>query len=282
MTTWRAPGGETLDAGLYVRIQGSGPRTLLLLHGLAGSNRYFGAAFDALGAHARMIVPDLLGFGGSPRPDDVDYGPHAHAQAVLDALDRLDVRGPLCIGAHSAGALVAIEIAAMRPERVTGLVVFGPPFYASPAEARAHLSKLGPFVRYLAMDTRAAHWACEWMCRNRALAAKIARWSRPDLPVEVAEDGVRHSWISYSRTVRHLILLTQPPHQIDSVSAPMRWIFGTDDAVVDPDFLDRLARSLADVRVERWPGGHDLPLSTAERCIEALLDLVREMETPRQ
>ncbi len=255
---------------------------MVLLHGLAGSNRYFGGAFDALGGDARIVVPDLLGFGDSARPRGADYGPDAHAGAVVAALEELHVGGPVYLVAHSAGTIVALRIAALRPDLVRGVLAFGPPVYRSEEEARAHIRRLSPVVRTFAMDTFLAGLACHTMRAFPSLARRIAGRIRADLPPPIAADAFKHSWKSYSGTMRNLILVPQPPTELESLRIPIRWIAGTQDEVVDLDFLRELARTHDSIEIEVWPGGHDLPLTEARKSVIAVREMIAQgRRTPR-
>ncbi len=62
---WRPPSGTAWSGSLHARLVGDTGPPIVLLHGMAGSRRYWGAAYDVLGRHGRLIVPDLLGFGSS-------------------------------------------------------------------------------------------------------------------------------------------------------------------------------------------------------------------------
>jgi len=271
---WAVPSGELRTAGLRVRTLGQGTPIILLLHGLAGSNRYFGAEFDGLSQLGQLVAPDLLGFGDSPRPSDVDYGPDAHARAVVEALDKLGIEGPIYIVAHSAGSIVALRIAALEPERIRGIVAFAPPFYRSEEDALARIQGLGGMVRLFAMDTFWAKAACKAMYPFPAVAARLASRIRPDLPAPIAEDAVKHSWASYSGTVRNLILAAQPPPDLRTLGSPLWIIAGAEDEILDLNHLKELAES-EHVKLEVWPGGHDLPLSDAARSVELIETLVR-------
>lgn len=271
---WSPPSGEKVDAGLSVRVLGVPGRTVVLLHGLLGSQRYFGAAYDALAQSARLVVPDLLGFGESPRPSDVDYGLESHTQALIKALERLEVSGPLVLVGHSAGVRIAIRLAASRPDLVAGVIGFGPVLYAGAREAREHVARLGLFVRLFALETVWARWTCAWMCRHRALAARIAAWMRPELPRPVAEDSVQHSWPSYSGTIRRLVIEAQPPMDLDRVECPVRLVAGKDDLVLDLRYLRKLAEMRSNVTLELWPGDHDLPLVAPEQCVEIVQEML--------
>ncbi len=273
---WSAPGGELRDLWLHVRLAGRGAPAFVLLHGLAGSHRYFGAAFDALAEVGRLVVPDLLGFGGSRERDRGEYGLDAHADAVRATLESLDVEAPIVVGAHSVGVLVALRLARICPA-VRGLVAFGPPLYRTPAQARDHVARLGLLVRLFAMETVWARRICTWMCRHRETAAHLAQWLRPDLPEEIARDGVAHDWASYSGTLRALVLAAPGLRDLEHLSLPVRLIAGESDRVVELDLLRRIAADVPNVTLELWPGGHDLPLVAPERCVEAIRALGREV-----
>lgn len=272
---WSPPQGELRDLRLHVRVAGAGRPTFLLLHGLAGSHRYFGAAFDGLARDARLVAPDLLGFGGSMEHGRAEYGPDVHADAVRATLEELEVEPPILVGAHSIGTLVALRLALRWPERVRGVVAFGPPLYRTSEQARAHVASLGLGVRLFAMETVWARWACAWMCRHRETAARVAAWLRPDLPPEIARDGVAHDWHSYSGTLRDLMIAAEGARDLERLSIPVRLICGEGDRVVDRDLLREIAASRPNLTLETWPGDHDLPLVAPERCVDAIRALAR-------
>ncbi len=226
-----------------------------------------------LAKHARLVVPDLLGFGDSPRPARSAYDSDAHARAVLAALDVLDVQGPIYIGAHSAGVIVALRMAALRPASVRGIVAFGPPLYRSEAEARAHIAALGSGVRLFAMDAAWTEWVCKAFRALPGIATQLTRWMRPELPGPVASDVVKHSWASYSGTMLHLILAPQPPPALSALRLPLTLIVGADDPVVDAEFLSEIARQPG-VELEIWDGGHDLPLTDAAKSAAVIAEMM--------
>ena len=102
---------------------GSG-REVALLHGLGGSAANWGAVAGPLARTHRVLVPDLPGHGGSPRPPhgaDVGW----FADAVADALREAGCERALVAG-HSFGGLVALRLALRQPELVGGLVLVAP------------------------------------------------------------------------------------------------------------------------------------------------------------
>jgi magnesium chelatase accessory protein len=98
---------------------GSGP-TVALLHGYGGAASNWVLVAPWLAERYRVVVPDLPGHGGSSAlpgpPERVD----PYAERLASLLD-----GPAVLVGHSFGAVVALRLAARRPELVRGLVLAG-------------------------------------------------------------------------------------------------------------------------------------------------------------
>jgi pimeloyl-ACP methyl ester carboxylesterase len=110
------PGGD-------LQVREDGPRdapTVVLLHGFACSIGWWRDVLPALARDHRVIAFDLLGHGGSEKPED-GYGMEDQARRVAAALDRLDVRRATVIG-HSMGGIVATALREERPTLVSSLV----------------------------------------------------------------------------------------------------------------------------------------------------------------
>jgi pimeloyl-ACP methyl ester carboxylesterase len=270
------------DETLAVRTLGHGGPVVVLLHGLAASNRYWSGAYDELADHARLVVPDLLGFGRSRRPD-AGYGPDDHADAVAHCLQDLgaDDTRAVIVG-HSVGALVALRLAMRWPHLVSAVVGFAPPLFATFGDARRHLDRMGPLARVFGVDTRWAEFACEHLCqRHHRAAARLATWWRPDLPRAVALDAVEHSWASYSETLVRVVLAGDASRWIDEVDVPLRLLVGSRDRICDIDFVKHLASVSRHVEVDVWrDAGHHLPLELPAACRAEILAFVERERQP--
>lgn len=105
---------------------GSGP-SVLAVHGLGGSGRYWRGLVERIGDDRTIVAPDLAGFGSSARPEanvdrelllgDLDAVMHAQAPD-----EPLDVVG------HSLGAVLAALWTSENADRVTSLAMASPPF----------------------------------------------------------------------------------------------------------------------------------------------------------
>lgn len=272
---WSPPGGRVVQtSSLSVRLLGDTGPPILLLHGLVASGLYWGGAYDWLADHHRLVVPDLLGFGRSPRPAS-GYGPDDHTRAVGACLDELGITEPVIIGAHSLGSLIALRLAATHPQRVAAIAAFGPPIYPDPGAARAHVSATSPMGRLFVLPGRTAERACRWVCDHRTLAARLTVLTHPGLPREIAADAVEHTWASYSQTLQQNILAAEATTWLDQVTCPVHLVAGDRDRVVDHACLRRLADTHDNISLYEMSGRHDLPLTHAAECATLILGAPR-------
>jgi long-chain acyl-CoA synthetase len=92
-------------------VQGAGGHALQWVNQL----RYFSQ-------RSRCIAPDLRGHGESDKPRD-GYTVDAITDDLVAVLDRLEIREPVVLLAHSAGGLLGINFAYRFPERLTKLIL---------------------------------------------------------------------------------------------------------------------------------------------------------------
>ncbi|MEX1172062.1 MAG: alpha/beta hydrolase [Chloroflexota bacterium] len=270
---WLPPARSSRSvAGLAVRTTGDRGPPIVLLHGLAASGLVWGAQFEVLGRDHRLVVPDLYGFGDSMSDAGAGFGPSDHVDHVLGCLHELGVNDEPClVVGHSMGALLALHLAVAHPERVSGVVGFAPPLYRTRAEAVARIGGIDPMARLLALETSAAHRLCQWVCEHRATAAVLAQALRPDLPAPVARAGVRHTWPSYSESLRAVILTATARELLPQIDVPVRLVAGANDHVSPPSLLDGLVGPALWCQV--WDGvGHEMILREPDRCVAMILD----------
>ena len=126
------PRGKTvqLSTGHEIHYQeaGEGP-AVLFLHGSGpGASGYsnFKQNYRVLAdAGYRAIVPDMVGFGWSSKPEGVDYTLDLFTSTMIEFMGAVGVTRATLVG-NSLGGAVSFGIALDRPDLVDKLVLMGP------------------------------------------------------------------------------------------------------------------------------------------------------------
>jgi pimeloyl-ACP methyl ester carboxylesterase len=127
--TERPETGATVDAGGIKTnyLEAGEGKPVILIHGSGpGVTAYanWRLVLPALSEDFRVIAPDMVGFGFTDRPDDVEYGLQTWADQIVALMDSLDVNMASLVG-NSFGGSIALRIAAQHPGRVDRLVLMG-------------------------------------------------------------------------------------------------------------------------------------------------------------
>ena len=222
--------------------EGSGPAAVLL-HGVASSSMTYENVVPKLSDSHRVVVPDLLGFGGSVAPADATFSLREHVAAVRDTITALGLKVPVTIAGHSLGALIAIRLAAEYPRLVKHLVVISPPVYLpkdaviDPVE-RARVDgylKLYHFMRDNPGFTRAAAVALEALTPTKNY-------------VELDE----HNWEAFAKSLEQCVESQTTLTDLAQVRCTIDLVYGTLDPFLSPSGLRAMERmrGVATTRVE--------------------------------
>lgn len=229
-----------LSDRLYAEVVGNRGDALVFISGLQGSTRYWNHGFDELAKNRRVIYVDLVGFGRSPWPD-IEYTLDDHLAYLRRTLVVLDATRNVTIVAHSFGTIVAAHYAAKFPNDIRRLYLLGTPVYDSEEEARRRIWDMSPLAAMFSLRPILAREACLLM----GAARPLFRWAMPrlmrDVPPEVAEDAVLHSWPSIRGAINNVLLKKPIAAPLQSVGGKTVLVHGTRDTITP---LPRI-RSLA-------------------------------------
>ena len=136
-------GLTTLPNGkkLMAKKVGTGPHTIVFVHGLGGNMNYYTPVLNQLclnkDDHARYtsLLFDLEGHGMSPTKATSKVTIESYAQDIHDLMKALNApeQNGVTLVAHSMGCLVAELFASQHSNLVTRLVLIGPPPCPLPA-----------------------------------------------------------------------------------------------------------------------------------------------------
>lgn len=103
---------------------GSGPETLVFVHGLSSSLMVWQKNLPALSQHFRCVALDLPGYGKSPRaprPLDMIY----FSSVVMEVIYRMGIRQANLLG-HSMGGQISMTTALRYPHSIRRLILAAP------------------------------------------------------------------------------------------------------------------------------------------------------------
>ena len=228
---------------------------LVLLHGFLTSHHYFSGPLAGRLGDFRLVLPDLLGFGDSAKPD-VGYTLEDHLACLSDLVDSEGQPRPLFLGGHSLGCLMATALAARLPEgRVAGLVFLNYPRFTSGSHVHATLRSGSPEYK------RATEGVLDG--GDDAIieaSGDMVRQFAALLPQALQGEAQRTFPVAMSGTTRHCLFAYRPDADLSKMSTvPTLHIHGALDRVAPADYIWERA---PDFPKARWvllkDGGHHL------------------------
>ncbi|NNH68887.1 alpha/beta fold hydrolase [Nocardia uniformis] len=264
-----------------LRVVEDGPRdapALLLIHGYAGSTAWWDPVLAQLADDYHVIRVDLLGHGGSAKPES-GYDMPAQGRRMAAVLDRLGVDRALVI-AHSMGGLVATALAEQRPTLVAALALINTAPSNSATTAQGFLARLipVPVVGELLWRFRT----------DAALRNGLGTAFYRDIPIpdRIVADVRAMTYTSFTRSPKESARYrsVRPlPNRLAGLDLPLLVIFGTEDERVHASSAEEY-RTVPGVRIETLPGvGHTPMLEDPQRTVDLLrsfIDSVAEAENP--
>jgi len=269
-----AIGRSIMAAGLRTNYHdlGEGP-PMVLLHGSGAGVTGWENWHDVmpeLARHHRVLVPDIVGFGFTERPEGTKYSIKLWVQHLLGFLDALGIERPLLVG-NSFGGALSLALATRNPHRVERMVLMGTPagtfrqrssgarswYYQPSMENMAELLRTFPFDPSI---------VSEEMVRQRHEVSLLAGGMEAyrKLFPEPSPDGAL-------RDVRGI-----PPEDLRTIHTPILALHGRDDQRVPLECSLTILRECprADLHVFARCG-HWVQIERRSEFIDATLTFAR-------
>jgi lipase len=227
-----------------------GAPPVVCLHGVnAHGRRFRKLAEERLANRFRVLAPDLRGHGFSDWEPPWTIATHAHD--VLETLDAAGVHRSMWIG-HSFGGRLALELAALTPERIERVALLDPAIQILP-----HVGF--DFAERERIDN-------SFESPEEAIEARLAGVTptpREFVEEEAREHLVRHSDGRYryrycQGTVVSLYAeLVTPPPPPETLQAPALLLYADQFGLVRDDQVEEYRGAVGDrLEVVTVPGGH--------------------------
>jgi pimeloyl-ACP methyl ester carboxylesterase len=269
--------GRILDLpGGDLHVTDRGPRdapAVLLVHCYTCSMAYWRRVEPLLTRDHRVIAVDLLGHGGSEKPDD-GYSMEHQADTIAQALEALDAQSVLAVG-QSLGGPVSTALAERHPDRVRGLVIMDSAsrseFVDLPLTAKiARAPVIGPAIKRVVPDSK---------IREELSKAFAEGFDVPDAFVEDVKDMTFTSFRESATAGTDFADAKRLDDRIADTALPVTVVFGADDRIVDPVSADDY-RDIPGAKVVVLPGvGHTPQMERPARS--AALIIERDRSTRR-
>ena len=247
---------------LHYEERGAG-MALVLLHGFPLDHRIWEPQLAGVSETARVLAPDLPGFGGSPPlaadPPTMD----AYARALLAWADGIGLRHFILAG-HSMGGYIALAVARLAAERLDGLVLVSTRAGADSAAARENRAKLAAAIR-----DHGAPAAVD------AMLPKLLAPAAADRPSPLV-DQVK------------TIMLAQPPAGLvpalqamaarpdstpglEDLTMPLLILHGAADATIPPSEAEAMVEAAASALYTPIPAAGHLPMLEQPAAVNSAL-----------
>ena len=119
---------ETISGSRVAFLETTGEFPVLLVHGFFTSSYLWSALCERHGRSFRFLAPDLVGFGDTHTPIQMDSGFERQTDFLCQfLLNRVGLR-PVRVVAHAHGVIPAIMLAMQKPGLVRELVLVSPVF----------------------------------------------------------------------------------------------------------------------------------------------------------
>jgi pimeloyl-ACP methyl ester carboxylesterase len=239
---------------------GGGGAPLVLVHGLGARGEDWAAMIPALAAQGfHVYVPDLLGYGRSPKPD-VDYSISLEEQTVARFMQVMHV--PRAdVGGWSMGGWVAMKLALDHPEMVDRLVIYDSAGVYFPATWEPELFTPADVVGVT------------------KLIAMLTPKPRP-LPNFAAEAALRKLGTNAWVIRRSMTAMTNGRDLLDfrlyQISQPMLIVWGAQDELIPLSAGERIHKSVPQSVLNIVEGcGHLAPAECAGPVTEGTVEFLK-------
>ena len=292
------PEPRTVDLDGPVRYrswEGPPETTFVLVHGLGGSGLNWVQVAPGLARLGRVLVPDLLGFGETPR--------NGRGSGLMDqrrlvsAFIRALGSGRTIVAGNSLGGAVGIVTAAVDPPAVDGLVLTGSvlPWVRG---WRPHPLVVAAFAAYRSPV------AGEWLSRRRfgpidpELAVRASLAMIAATPRSVPPEVVRllaaqlrertedpDAAPAFLETARSMMRLGRSPARtaatLDAIRCPVLVIHGRRDRLVPVAYAEEALRTHPRWRGRIFPDlGHVPQIEAPERWLAEVVDWTADLPVP--
>jgi pimeloyl-ACP methyl ester carboxylesterase len=257
---------------------GTGPETILCLHGLGGTKASFLPTVSALADDHRVIAIDLPGFGESDKPIGAPYDAPWFARSAFAAMDALGLERAHVAG-NSMGGRVAIEAGLMDRERVGALLLL------SPALAWLRSRPWAPLLRALRPELGLIQPAPRPIVEaivRQLVPSENGGWTDAGIDEFLRAYLTRSGRAAFYAAARNIYL--DEPHgehgfwtRLETLQSESLFVWGRKDTLVPIGFMKHVERALPEASHVELACGHVPQLERSSETHAAIRRFLAEL-----
>jgi 3-oxoadipate enol-lactonase len=233
---------------------------IMLVHGFPLNRSIWNPLLPLLENKARLILPDLRGFGQSPVPEGT-YTMRLMAEDLRALLDTLKIDKVVLAG-HSMGGYVSLAFAQAYPHRLAGLALISTQAAADNPEARASREKTVEEVKRRGLKNLADGMAPHLTCQP-ALVEPLRKLIMKAKPLGVIG------------SLKGMAERPNAQEWLPSITVPTVVIAGSEDAIIPIERPRLMAQLLGRAwLVETANAGHMPMMEQPQAVANAILQLI--------
>lgn len=183
---------------------------IVLIHGIAGSGRFFKnlEAYLKSRLEVNTFALDLHGFGKNSK-DSGSFSLEEHIDSITRQIYKTFPQGKLVLLGHSAGGVLAIEFVRRNISRIKALILLNVPLAETSHEVRENIlnnkNQLFDWGYLILKYPKLSFIACKFLCKLNLM--RTVKFLKPIyIPSEVFKDYRFHSWKSLLRSFENIII----------------------------------------------------------------------------
>lgn len=240
---------------------------LLLIHGYPFDHTLWYSTIASLGSKAKVVAPDLPGFGAEFTPRDIEPSMDAYAEFLRRHLDA-NRHEKVVVCGMSMGGYVALAFAEMFPDRVRGLGLISTQAAADTPETRQSRKDMIEKIREKGSSAAGEAILPKMFSDNRP--------SDPALTKYVVEGVERAGRDGLSWALQAMAARPDRMKLLSNLKVPVLVLHGSEDKIVPIERAHSMAeRCQKPIFVEARGAGHATPLEAPDSVANALVRLLK-------
>jgi 3-oxoadipate enol-lactonase len=245
---------------------------IVLLHGFPFDHTIWRQQLDGVTENARVLAPDLPGFGQSAPLSEPDPGMQHYAGRLAQWVGAVGLDRFVLVG-HSMGGYIAFAFARQYPHMLSGLGLV-----CTRPDPDTEQARQGRYALIAAVRERGPQAVVDAMLPR--LFAPRTKETNPELVEQVRELMLRQGEEGIVSAIRAMASRPDSTPMLEKIEVPTLVVSGAQDVIIPAELADLMAATIPGARQETIEDAGHLPMMEQPATLSSMLrDLVRGSST---